>query len=131
VKITTFECVPQVKTNKEEESQNLFFSPKKQVVVDMATRQSVEDCIQKCEDAIRYAQEQYKSGLEQEHYHDQEYTNAMQQIEEAVNDVADLAHSANAQQREQLHRMRLQLQSLQNEMILLEHDPNVVGGKLH
>jgi esterase/lipase len=104
---------------------------KMQEVVDMATRKSIEDCIQKCEDAIRYAQEQYKSGMEQEHYHDQEYTKAMQQIEEAVNDVSDLAHSANSQQREQLHRMRLQLQNLQNEMILLEHDPTVVGGKLH
>ncbi len=97
----------------------------------MATRQSVEECIQKCEDAIRYAQKQYKSGMEQEHYHDEEYTQAMQQLEESVNDLSHLANSANSQQREQLHRMRLQLQNLQNEMILLEHDPNVVGGKLH
>jgi hypothetical protein len=29
-----------------------------------------------------------------------------------------MAHSANSQQREQLHRMRLQLQELQNKMIL-------------
>ncbi|MFD2681665.1 YtzC family protein [Bacillus seohaeanensis] len=97
----------------------------------MATRQSVDECIQKCEDAIRYAQEQYKSGTQQEHYHDQEYTQAMQGVEEAINDVMNLANSANAQQRDQLHRMRLQLQNLQNEMILLDHDPSTVGGKLH
>ncbi len=97
----------------------------------MATRQSVDECIQKCEDAIRYAQEQYKSGTQQEHYHDQEYTQAMQGVEEAINDVMNLANSANAQQRDQLHRMRLQLQNMQNEMILLDHDPSTVGGKLH
>ncbi|MGG3914934.1 YtzC family protein [Rossellomorea vietnamensis] len=97
----------------------------------MATRNSMDECIQKCEDAIRYAQQQYKAGTQQEHYHDVEYTQAMQQLEEAVNDVAHMANSANSQQREQLHRMRLQLQALQNEMILLDHDPNVVGGKLH
>jgi hypothetical protein len=97
----------------------------------VATRQSVDECIQKCEDAIRYAQEQYKSGTQQEHYHDQEYTQAMQGVEEAINDVMNLANSANAQQRDQLHRMRLQLQNLQNEMILLDHDPSTVGGKLH
>ncbi len=56
------------------------------------------------------------------------YTQAMQQIEESVNDLAHSLESANAQQREQLHRMRLQLQHLQNEMILLEHDPSTVGG---
>jgi hypothetical protein len=97
----------------------------------VATRQSVDECIQKCEDAVRYAQEQYKSGTQQEHYHDQEYTQAMQKVEESINDVMNLANSANAQQRDQLHRMRLQLQNLQNEMILLDHDPSTVGGKLH
>ncbi len=96
----------------------------------MATRQSVEECIQKCEDAIRYAQDQYAAGTKQEHYHDQEYTDAMQKLEESINDVMNLANSANAQQRDQLHRMRLQLQNLQNEMILLDHDPDTVGGVL-
>ncbi|MGM0847111.1 MAG: YtzC family protein [Bacillota bacterium] len=97
----------------------------------MATRQSVDECLQKCEDALRYAQEQYKSGTKQEHYHDQEYTDAMQKVEEAVNDIRHLANSANSQQRDQLHRMRLQLQQFQNEMVLLDHDPDSVGGKLH
>ncbi|QHA37306.1 DUF2524 family protein [Rossellomorea marisflavi] len=94
----------------------------------MATRQSIDECIQKCEDAIREGQKQYQAGLGQEHYGDSEYTQAMQKIEESVNDLAQLSQSANAQQREQLHRMRLQVQHLQNEMILLEHDPSTVGG---
>lgn len=87
----------------------------------MATRQSVDEHIQQCEDAIRIAQEEYEKANMQEHYDDLSYTSSMQQLEQAYNDIAKLALSCNAQQREQLHRMRLQLQQLQNEMILLEH----------
>ncbi|HVI21191.1 MAG TPA: DUF2524 family protein, partial [Bacillus sp. (in: firmicutes)] len=46
---------------------------------------------------------------------------ALQQLEGAYNDLAQMAQSANGQQREQLHRMRLQLQQAQNQMILLDH----------
>ncbi|MBM7585052.1 hypothetical protein JOC86_001589 [Bacillus pakistanensis] len=97
----------------------------------MATRRSIDECIQRCEDAIRNAEKQYKEGSKQDHYHDVEYSAAMMQLEEATNEVMQLANSANSQQREQLHRMRLQVQKFQNEMILLDHDPSVVGGKLH
>lgn len=84
----------------------------------MTTRQSVENLLQQCEDAIRFAQEQYKDSSRQEHYNDNEYIEAMQQIETAYNDLAKMALSANGQQRDQLHRMRLQLQQVQNHMIL-------------
>ncbi|MFD2446502.1 YtzC family protein [Bacillus sp. CGMCC 1.16607] len=87
----------------------------------MATRQSVDDLLQRCEDAIRTAQDQYLEGSMQEHYNDDDYTNALQGLEEAFNDLATMANSANSQQREQLHRMRLQLQQAQNNMILLRH----------
>lgn len=87
----------------------------------MATRQSMDDLLQRCENALHFAQEQYSEGAKQEHYNDIEYTNAMQGIEDAYNDLATMAHSANAQQREELHRMRLQLQQCQNNMTLLEH----------
>lgn len=87
----------------------------------MATRQSVDHLLQQCEDAIRMAQEQYKNASMQQHYNDDGYTNALQSLEDAYNDLAKLAFSANNQQREQLHRMRLQLQQLQNNMILLDH----------
>ncbi|NNU92895.1 DUF2524 family protein [Geobacillus sp. NFOSA3] len=87
----------------------------------MATRQSVDEFLQHCEDVIRYAKEQYTEAQKQEHYNDFEYTQAQQMLESAINDLAHLALSCNAQQREQLHRMRLQLQQLQNEMILFNH----------
>lgn len=87
----------------------------------MATRQSVDDLMQRCEDAIRDAQDQYLDASKQEHYNDDQYTTALQGLEEAFNDVCTMANSANAQQRDQLHRMRLQLQQAQNNMILLRH----------
>ncbi|WHY76526.1 YtzC family protein [Neobacillus sp. WH10] len=87
----------------------------------MATRESMDNLMQQVEDTIRYAEEQYKQSSLQEHYNDDNYTDALQQLEETYQDIAKMAHSANSQQREQLHRMRLQLQQLQNSMILEEH----------
>jgi hypothetical protein len=84
----------------------------------MATRQSVDNTIQQCEDAIRYAQEQFQESSRQEHYNDDNYTQALQRLENAYNDLAKLSLSANGQQREQLHRMRLELQQVQNDLIL-------------
>jgi len=87
----------------------------------LATRNSVDQLLQECEDAINLAQEQYKSAASQQHDHDSDFTQALQAIEAAYNDLVKLAYSANAQQRDQLHRMRLQLQQVQNNMILLDH----------
>ncbi|MGG3560286.1 YtzC family protein [Neobacillus rhizosphaerae] len=87
----------------------------------MATRESMDNLMQQCEDALRYAEDQYKQSSLQEHYNDDDYTKALQQLEETYQGIAKMAHSANSQQREQLHRMRLQLQQLQNSMILESH----------
>jgi len=87
----------------------------------MATRQSIDELMQKCEDVLRFAHNQYTESSTQEHYNDDNYTEALQQLEGTYNEIAQLAHSANGQQREQLHRMRLQVQQVQNQMILLDH----------
>ncbi|MGG3466426.1 YtzC family protein [Neobacillus pocheonensis] len=87
----------------------------------MATRESMETLMQQCEDAIRYSQDQYKDSSLQEHYNNDDYTKALQTLEETYQDICTMAHSANSQQREQLHRMRLQIQQLQNNMILQGH----------
>jgi len=85
----------------------------------MATRQSMDEFLQHCEDVLRYAKEQYTEASKLEHYNDTEYVKAQQMLEHAVTDLAHFSLSCNAQQREQLHRMRLQLEQLQNDMILL------------
>ncbi|MFC0274943.1 YtzC family protein [Metabacillus herbersteinensis] len=87
----------------------------------MATRQSVNEYLQNCTDAIDYARTQYETGAKQEHYNATEYTKAQQMLEDAVNDINHLSLSANAQQQDQLYRMRLQLQALQNDMTIQRH----------
>jgi phage shock protein A len=88
----------------------------------MATRDSMENLLQQCEDAIRSAQEQYEESSLQQQYNNGGYAEALQQLEQSYHDVCKMAHSANSQQRDQLHRMRLQLQQLQNKMILQGYD---------
>lgn len=88
----------------------------------MATRQSVENCLQQCEDALRYAIDEYRDASMQEHNNDLDFSQSQMELENAVNAIAIMNHSANAQQREQLHRMRLQIQQMQNNLILLNHD---------
>lgn len=85
----------------------------------MATRASMSELKQKCEDVLRFANEQYQASSLQEQYNEDHYTQALQQLENAYNDIATMAHSANGQQREELHRLRLQIQQAQNNMILL------------
>ncbi|MEK3887661.1 YtzC family protein [Bacillus sp. FSL K6-3431] len=84
----------------------------------MATRQSIEDCLNRCESAILVAQEQQDLANRQEHYYDVEFGEAQEQLEVAVKDLEKLSDSSNAQQREQLYRARLKVQQLQNNMIL-------------
>lgn len=84
----------------------------------MATRDSIENLLQQCEDAIRNAREEFRESSLQQQYNNDDYTNALQGLEQAYNDLTKMALSSNAQQREQLHRMRLQLQEMQNQMIL-------------
>lgn len=87
----------------------------------MATRESVNALFQQCEEAIQFANDQLQEGRTQEDYNDVGYTDALQSLENAYNDLTKLALSANSEQREQLHRMRIQLQQLQNQMIISPH----------
>ncbi len=84
----------------------------------MATRDSMENLTQQVEDTIRFAEEQYKQSSLQEHYNDDNYIQSLRQLEQTYQDITTMAHSANGPQREQLHRLRLQLQQMQNSMIL-------------
>ena len=85
----------------------------------MATRDSMNELKQQCEDVLNFANQQYQESSLQQQYNDDNYIQALQQLEGAYNDIAIMAHSANSQQREELHRMRLQIQQAQNNMILL------------
>ena len=89
--------------------------------VGMATRQSVEACLQQCGNALDVAKEQYQEAATQEHFNDVEFSQSQLRLENAMRELEKMTQSANAQQKEQLHRMRLQVQQMQNNMILLNH----------
>lgn len=88
----------------------------------MATRQSIENFIDRCESAILFAEEQYEEGSRQEYYQEEDYSEALQELEAMLVQLHKISDSANDQQRERLHRVRLKIQQLQNKMILLNHD---------
>ena len=87
----------------------------------MATRQSVEQCLHNCEEALQLAQEQYTQASKQEHYNDDHYIQSQQLLETAYSELEHLAQSSNDQQRAQLNRMKIQIEQMQHEMILLRH----------
>ncbi|WP_018664017.1 YtzC family protein [Heyndrickxia acidiproducens] len=89
----------------------------------MATREAVENCISRCENAVHSAREQFMGGIREENFGYFDFTAPLKELEDAYNELCKLAISANSQQRERLHRMRLQIQQLQNQMILQEHEP--------
>ncbi|MGG0740620.1 YtzC family protein [Niallia taxi] len=84
----------------------------------MATRDSIDELLERCNAAIGFAEEQYKISQMQQHYNIEEYTDAQFQLENVFNDLETMDHSANAQQRDQLYRMRLLIQDKQNQMAL-------------
>lgn len=87
----------------------------------MTTRESLEQFLNECKMTMDYVRAHLIEGSRQQHYDDVGYSNAQLELEERYNELMKMYQSANAQQREQLHRLRLQLQSLQNEMTLLDH----------
>lgn len=87
----------------------------------MATRESIDNCLQNCEEVLDIAQQQYEEASRQEHYNDDLYTQSQQLLETAYNELEQLAQSANDQQRQQLARMRIQIEQMQHNMIILRH----------
>lgn len=88
----------------------------------VATRASVDYYIQQAENAIHYAHDQLVEWKKQEHYNQTEYTEAQSQLEAAYNDLQDLMLSANAQQKERIYRIQLQIREAQNDLVLDEQD---------
>lgn len=87
----------------------------------MATRQSINDLLEKCNEVINYAEQQYETSSRQEHYNTNEYSDAQMQLETIYNELHTMDRSANQQQREELHRMRLLVEQMQNQLTLGLH----------
>ncbi|WP_226569150.1 YtzC family protein [Bacillus stratosphericus] len=84
----------------------------------MATRNSIDEFMKKSTETLEFASEQFDLSSRQEHYNEEEFSKAQLMLEEAVNELDKLMDVANDQQRERLDRTRVQIQTLQNQMIL-------------
>ncbi|MED4561351.1 YtzC family protein [Bacillus altitudinis] len=84
----------------------------------MATRKSIDEFVQKSTETLEFASEQFDLSSRQEHYNVEEFSKAQLMLEDAVNELEKLKDVANDQQKERLDRTRVQIQSLQNQMIL-------------
>ena len=87
----------------------------------MATRQSIGNCLENCAEALELAREQYKEASKQEHYNEEHYTESQALLQTAYNELEQLAQSSNDQQREALNRMKIQIEQMQHDMIVLRH----------
>lgn len=83
----------------------------------MTTRKAMEEFMEKAEQAMDYADNQYKEFSKQEHANNDEYTQALQQLELIHHELSAVHNSANDQQREDLRRMRMRMEELQHKMI--------------
>ena len=84
----------------------------------MATRKSMGECLDRCANAIEFAEKQYNAHARQEHYNDLEYTEALVGLENAFNELEAMDNSANDQQRDMLNRMKIQDQDIQHAMVV-------------
>lgn len=84
----------------------------------MATRESVEQHINRAEEACKFALEQLEISNQQESYNTTEYTDAQMMLNLAYTELQKLMLSSNKQQKERLYRMQLQINRIQNDMVL-------------
>ncbi|MBB6455429.1 polyhydroxyalkanoate synthesis regulator phasin [Salirhabdus euzebyi] len=85
-----------------------------------AMERFIEEVMEKVEAAKQELDETNKNGYEV----DEEYSSTQMGLERAEADIEHMKISANAQQREQLHRLHLQVSQLLNDMYLDQVDVN-------
>ncbi|WP_353854873.1 YtzC family protein [Bacillus sp. Bos-x628] len=84
----------------------------------MATRNSIDEFMQKSMETLEFANKQFDLSSRQEHDNEEDFSKAQLMLEETLSELEKLKDVANDQQRERLDRARVQIQSMQNQMIL-------------
>ncbi|QGH36983.1 DUF2524 family protein [Gracilibacillus salitolerans] len=88
----------------------------------MATRDSVENLLIEGQHIIQQAEEQLDMSNRNQFLLNEDYTNAHLELEKLSQSIDRVMASANAQQREQLHRFQLVVNEKLNDMILDQVD---------
>ncbi len=90
----------------------------------MTTRDSMENFIREINEKMEIAKKELDETNRNGFNVDNEYSTAQLALEEAEAEIERMRISANAQQKEQLHRLHLQVSRLLNDMYLDENDLN-------
>ncbi|MRH44799.1 DUF2524 family protein [Aquibacillus halophilus] len=90
----------------------------------MATRQSVENLIEKANTYLSTAQEQLEITNRNGFEVDEAYSQSQQSLAEVEQEIQKMMDSANHQQRDQLHRLHLKVSNYMNDMVLDQIDLN-------
>ncbi|WP_117149624.1 DUF2524 family protein [Paraliobacillus zengyii] len=88
----------------------------------MATRQSMDDLIEKAEQKLEVAKQQLDLANRNGYRIDNDYAEAQIDLSNMDTEIEKMMLSANHQQKEQLHRIHLQVTDYWNDMILDEND---------
>ncbi|MDX8044806.1 DUF2524 family protein [Gracilibacillus sp. S3-1-1] len=88
----------------------------------MATRDSIENLLIEGQHIIQQAEEQLDMSNRNQFLLNEDYTNAHLELERLAQDIDKMMMSANAQQREQLHRFQLIVNEKLQDMILDQID---------
>ncbi|WP_112181687.1 MULTISPECIES: DUF2524 family protein [Paraliobacillus] len=88
----------------------------------MATRQSMDDLIAKAAEKLEEAKQQLDKANRNGYRIDNEYAEAQIELSNMDTEIEKMMLSANHQQKEQLHRIHLQVTDYWNDMILDEND---------
>ncbi|CQR48189.1 hypothetical protein BN1058_02541 [Paraliobacillus sp. PM-2] len=87
----------------------------------MATRESMEAMINKTEEIITQAKHELDQANRNGYEINTSYNQAQTELSNLEAEIEKLMHSANHQQKEQLHRLHLQVSRYLNDMILDEN----------
>ncbi|KGX89500.1 hypothetical protein N781_07340 [Pontibacillus halophilus JSM 076056 = DSM 19796] len=88
----------------------------------MATRESIETLMTEANQRVEEARDQLDEANRMGFQMTSDYTDAQVHLEEIEVKINKLMHSANHQQKEQLHRLHLLVSQCMNDMILDNQD---------
>ncbi len=90
----------------------------------LTTRDAMENFIRDINERMELAKKELDETNRNGYNVDSEYSAAQVGLEQAEAEIEQMKLSANAQQKEQLHRLHLQVSRLLNDMYLDENDLN-------
>src|SRR5699024_8075433 len=100
----------------------LYLNQTKEEVIMMATRDAMENLLAEGQHIIQQAEEQLDMSNRNEFKINEDYTNVHLELEQLLQKIEKMMDSANAQQRDELHRFQMLANEKLNDMIFDQID---------